>query len=254
MKFILGLFLASALVGSAWGQAPSVVFPSTPAPPPAPIGQATQLQSDQLYVVQSTNPIVIVASPQGVVKITPDAGPLKIRGKFVDGTATETRTFKGPHIYIVEASGSGTCELIVAPTMDQKDVIRRTLTTDITPAPGPTPVPSDPLVQSLVNAIKADGQGKDVAQSLATVYRSVAKRIGDSKDTVFGSVASYAELFKVVKPIQDGMVPFDSIPNLRKVVGDMFAGGLGSTAASPVDRVLAAKVFNDIAAKLEAVK
>lgn len=159
MKHLLSLFLASALVGPVWGQAPTppvpsgptVVFPSIPAP--APIvqpGQATLLQTDQLYVIQSSAPVVVVASPQGVVKITPDVGPLRIRGKFVDGTGIETRTFKGPNIYLVEATGSGNCELIVVPSLDPKAVDRRTLTTEI-PAPippGPTPnppAPSNPL-------------------------------------------------------------------------------------------------------------
>lgn len=158
MKRLLSSLLVLAIASSAFAQTtpapitvPKVIFPTVPVPtPPAPVpGLAQFIGADQQYIIQASAPIIVLASPAGVVKITPEKGPLRIRGKFVDATGTETRTFLEPNIYIVEASGSGVCELIVVKSMDPKTVERITLTTDIKPpepdpGPGPGPDPKPP--------------------------------------------------------------------------------------------------------------
>lgn len=131
---------------------PVVVMPSTPVPPPptppAPVpGQPTVLAPNALYVINASASVIVLASPEGIVKITPDTGPIKIRGIFVDGTQTETKTFPGPFVYIVEAVGTGgSCELIVVPSMVPKSVIRRTLRVGALPPDPPIPVPPAPPV------------------------------------------------------------------------------------------------------------
>lgn len=124
----------------------------TPTPmPPGPMA-VTKLSASQLYIIDSDVELSVVASRDGFVQITPEAGPLKIKGVFVDDPSgkAKTRTFKGPFLYSVEVIATGQVELILF-----KDIktppIRRTLDVDDgTPAPippkpdPPTPTPPKP--------------------------------------------------------------------------------------------------------------
>jgi hypothetical protein len=119
-------------------------LPITPAPAPTPAptpGAATSLAADQLYVIDSDIPCIVLTSPTGIVLVTEDSGPVKIRGKFVDGTGkAESRSYKGKAVYTVEAIASGRVELLIVPIGGAVgDVIRRTL--DVTVGQGPQPPP-----------------------------------------------------------------------------------------------------------------
>lgn len=257
MKHLISLFVAVALVGSACGQSKiDVTLPSLPSPVPAPVnpGAPTVLTSNMLYVINASAPVMVLASPDGILKVTSDTGPIKIRGQFIDGSGkTETRTFKGPSVYTVEAVGQGTCELIVVSSMDPATVIRRMIVSQIGPVPPPDPivpvVPVDPLVSSMADALKADGQTASIAANLARVYRAIA--LSTVNNT---AIATYADLFGQVKTLQDSAVVPASIPKLRSVIGQQFTSAFGTSAMAPIDRALAAKTFNAVAAALEGVK
>src|SRR5579883_1936200 len=111
MKFraaILGLLLSSV----AFATSP-IHWPVTPppVPPPSPV---TTLATDQLYVIGLDQPAVVVASPDGIVKVTTEAGPVKISGNFVDGDGKrKTRTFASKQVVTVEPVAAGQVELIV---------------------------------------------------------------------------------------------------------------------------------------------
>lgn len=122
--------------------------------PPAPPDAALKLAADSLYVVQHDEPFVLIASPASLVSITRDAGPIRIRGKFIDGAGVETRTFTGKNIAIIEPAGVGRVELIAVPTgtTDDKAVVRQLIDVnngaqppppDKDIAPPPTPKPPD---------------------------------------------------------------------------------------------------------------
>lgn len=155
MRAAHGTALLLALVASAVGAAPpgeSIRVPSgpvVPTPMPAPPGPdaAVRLDRDTLFVIDADNPVLVLASPKGVVRVTEEAGPLKIRGKFVDGPGqTETRTFKGKAVFVVEAAVTGRCEILVVPAGAKADqVIRRTLQVEAGEGPQPPPKP-DPKV------------------------------------------------------------------------------------------------------------
>lgn len=120
--------------------------PLVPQPMP-PADAAVRLAADQLYVIDSDLPVIVLASPTGLVAITEDTGPLKIRGRFVGGTGgTETRTYSGKHVVTVEALASGRVELLVVPVgaKTPAEVIRRTLDVDAGEAPRPPPKPPEP--------------------------------------------------------------------------------------------------------------
>ena len=87
--------------------------------------------------------------PDGLVSVTKEAGPLRIRGKFIDGTGkVETKTFPGPHVFIVEATGTGRVSLVSTPfgLKDGKEIDRRIVDVNggTGPQPNPNPQPNPP--------------------------------------------------------------------------------------------------------------
>lgn len=114
-----------------------------PAPTPGP-DAAIRLAGEHLYVIDSDVPVIVLASPRGLVSVSEEAGPVKIRGRFVDGLGkVETRTFKGKSVITIEAVGTGRVELLVVPqgATKEADVIRRTIDVDSGTAPIPPPKP-----------------------------------------------------------------------------------------------------------------
>jgi hypothetical protein len=120
---------------------PVAPLPPQPTPPPNPTPVST-LGADQIYVIDSDVPCIVLASPSGIVTVSEDAGPLKIRGNFVDGNGkAESRAYRGKSVFSVEAVGKGRVELLIVPAGGAAtDVLRRTL--DVGGGPGPQPHPT----------------------------------------------------------------------------------------------------------------
>lgn len=128
--------------------------PPKPKPDRGPV-PVTSLSEDTWYVVESNIPLIVLHSPSGHVSVQPDQGPIKVRGKFVDGTGkTETRTFNSKHLYFINAIKAGKIELLIVPqgVQEEKDVIRQPLTVmgvapipPPEPPPGPGPTPPGPM-------------------------------------------------------------------------------------------------------------
>jgi hypothetical protein len=119
--------------------------PLGPMPGPVP-GAVLKLTPDVMYVIDSDVAVRVLASPERLVRIVRDTGPLKVRGKFIDGNGKiETRSYIGKFLYFVEPVANGRVELLVIPTSEPKpddsDVIRRVL--DVEAGDGPRP-PPDP--------------------------------------------------------------------------------------------------------------
>ena len=117
---------------------------AVPTPMPRPASAVSKLAADEWYIVDSDVPVLVLASPEGVVSISEDAGPVKIRGKFADGAGkVESRTYKGKSVFTVEAVQTGRVEILIVPVGGAaKDVIRRTLDVmGARPSPPPEPVP-----------------------------------------------------------------------------------------------------------------
>jgi hypothetical protein len=125
-------------------------MPPKPKPKPKP-GGVTLLTPDLLYVVDSDVDLIVLSSPEGVIKVTTESGPVKVRGKFVDDPLrVQTKTFKGKWIFTVEAIKSGRAELILIPCGEgvvlPDDIIRRTIDVDDGTGPQPPPDPPTPPV------------------------------------------------------------------------------------------------------------
>lgn len=124
---------------------PDVVAP-IPKPPPQPVGTPIRLTDQTLYVVRANTPCIVLTSPEGILKTTPEAGPLVIRGIFVDGSGKpEMRKYQEKYVWLVEAAGSGTAEVIIIPVgaTDEKTIVRRTIEANL--APQPPPIPPGPI-------------------------------------------------------------------------------------------------------------
>ena len=168
-RSLLLLLLAAPLFAAD----PAIRFPDPPAPAPSPMpapGSPTKLPGDVWYVVESDTPLLVFDVPTGVVKVTREDGPLKVKGKFVDGAGVQTKTFRGPHVYTIEAAHTGKVEVLFLPVgaKDAGEAVRKTL--EVTepedcekrpkpdPKPDPTPEPDNSPAKLFVVVIEETGE------------------------------------------------------------------------------------------------
>jgi len=121
-----------------WPATPVVPQPMPPQPTPQAVAN---LAADELYVVQSDDDVQLLASPPGVVVVTKEQGPLKIRGLFVGNKIVSTRTYAKKNVFIVERIAPGDVELLLVPA---GKVERRVVGDGDGPIPPPKPKPDDP--------------------------------------------------------------------------------------------------------------
>lgn len=233
---------------------PDVVAPVQPIFP----GTAPKLDGEQWYVIDSDVPVIVIASPDGIVSITEESGPVKLKGKFVGGNGkVETKTFKGKQVFTVEAIGTGRVELLIFPigAKTAADIVRQPLDVNGGTGPQPPPPPPPPPVvdafqKAVQDAYTAD-LGPDKARhtaALARVYRAAA-----TSTVVDPTVATYGALFADMKSASLLLLPETVIPGVRKVIGSRLNPTM-SQPASAIDRVKTAAEFLAIATALEGVK
>lgn len=120
----------------------------TPRPMPAPAAGPVKIAPDVYYVIDSDVPLLVLSSPKEAVTVVAEEGPIRLRGKFADGNGgIETRTYKGKHVYSVEATGHAkACELLVIPvgTAAETGVARVQLVITDPQCPQPPPPGSKP--------------------------------------------------------------------------------------------------------------
>jgi hypothetical protein len=145
------LFLLASLLQD--GQ--TIVFPEPPEPAPViqeertePQPSADTFQTDQLYLIQSDLALVILASPAGVLHVTPARQGSVIFSRFAGGSGLEERQVSKPHGYVIRGLAAGTAELLVLPagSADVTDLRRRILTVtaaQTTPPDGRPRPPAD---------------------------------------------------------------------------------------------------------------
>jgi len=164
MRSLLWLLLFAA---PAFGSTPAIRVPEVveeqPAPvppaPPTPIA-VPKLTPELLYVIDSDAECVVTASPLGVVNIVGEAGPLRLRGKFIESpNKIQTKNFAGKYLFTVEPVGKGRVEILIIPVgaKSEKDIIRRTIDVDDGTAPQPPPKPIDPPTPDVPAPIAGDG-------------------------------------------------------------------------------------------------
>ena len=129
---------------SAFGVEPAAIRLPASVTPVSPIA-VTELAADAIFVIECDAPCLVLASREGIVTIADEAGPLRIRGRFADGTKVESRTYKAKQLWIIEAATVGEVEILIVPegVKDVTKVIRRTLVVGGA-GPRPPPVPPKP--------------------------------------------------------------------------------------------------------------
>lgn len=159
--------------------------------PQAP-SASQRLTADQLYVVHSDDPCLVLHSPKGYLKLTVEQGPIRLRGRFVDGVGVETRVIASKHVYIIEAAMTGRCELLVIPTgtVDEASVKRRTL--DVEAGEGPRPPPPTPTpVSSFRVIIVYEASATYPATTVSTLYGKEVEAYLDARCTKDGTVRGW---------------------------------------------------------------
>ncbi len=125
---------------------PSIILPTNPIPPTPPPVVTPVVGLDQLYVVRSKEACTVLASPDGIVKIQTDAGPVKIHAKLWPLTTYTCPTYKEPFVYIIQPVVSGNCELLIVSgtTTIRQPLVVGTPTPPKPPDPPTPPTPPDP--------------------------------------------------------------------------------------------------------------
>jgi len=117
-----------------------VIDATPPAPQPVEPKPVTTLPEDSFFVVQSDKPAIILHSPDGLLNVTEDQGPIRLRGKFAGGSGkVETKTFDGKYVYTIEGLKSGKAELILIPSgvTSSDQIVRLMLSVNAGPQPPP---------------------------------------------------------------------------------------------------------------------
>lgn len=147
---------------------PTDPAPPSPPPPPKPVpGSVPILTKDVFYVVGSKTDALVRPHPAELVKVTKEAGPIKIRGVFYDGGGkVETRSYSEPFVFIVEPVGTGRVEIdfipVKASPVAEKDIVQQTIDVNSGQAPIPPPIPI-PVDDPLLKALQAAYDGEPAA-------------------------------------------------------------------------------------------
>ncbi len=197
--------LGAAAQDAPWVKVPEIVTP--PAPPPAP-GAVPRLGTEELYILDCQEPCFVLVSPPGIVNISQDTGPLKVRGRFVGGNGKyETRTFTGKVVVTVEAVGTGRVEILIVKegAKSAADVFRQQIDANVGPMPPPPgpeppkpPAPEDTLLQALQAAYRADtGTDKQANKArLAELFRQMAA--GDVRNPTYATAEQLRQRLSAV--------------------------------------------------------
>lgn len=232
---------------------------------PAPVPGVQRLSGDLWYVIDSDVDLIVLTSPAGRIATTKEAGPLRVRGRFVDGTGkVETRTFAGKHVYTLEAAASGACEVLIVPVgaTSAADVLRRSLEVEAGPTPPgpgpgpppdpPRPTPPDTFTRTLQTAYDADtgSEKQRHARTLGAVWRQAIKDCDDARWTTAG------QLLAIVREASAAVVPADALVALRKLVATELLTVMPrdpDAELTPELRVQAKALFGRVATALEVI-
>jgi len=163
------------------------------------------ISPETIFVVQSNVPLIALQSPTGLLKITTDSWPMKIRGRFSDGDGkTETRTYTAKYLVFVDAEKPGKTELILVPhgVTKESDIVRQRLVVSgegprPPPGPGPDPKPPEPKPPEPVESFRVIFV-KESGSTLNSEQTAIpgAKAIRDyltSKTTPEGGLSGWRE-------------------------------------------------------------
>lgn len=172
-----------------WPKLPVLTEPVTP-PDPIRVSELQDidtLKPDEWLVVESDVELFVRRFPEGIIAVDATTGPIRVRGKFADGTGkVETRVFRTAFVYFLTSEKAGVVgiDLIPVGVTAETDIARHVLTvSDGTkpnpppkPEPGPSPVdPVVPVVPGKLQVLVIEDTTKTTAQQ-AAILDSAAMR------------------------------------------------------------------------------
>ncbi len=223
---------------------------TTPAPPTIP-----KLGKGERYVFSCKVKCEVDVSPDGLVALVEKPGPRDFTGWFSGGSGVdEDRTFAGPFLYELKATGVGQAKVTLIPLpYNGSGKVKMLFDVDNggPPIPPMPPIPPTPPVDALTLQLKAafaaDHATIDVPPKLAKVYRNVASVTSQDK-----TLTTWQALMGQIKRDQDAAVPPATINAVRKVIGDELVAAIPNLTV-PLDRTLVQNTFNRLAQALEGV-
>lgn len=165
--FLVGVFGFAASAAEPTKSDPVKSSPKTvirlpklvePVAEPKPPTAVTKLDANTLYVVEADVECIIKQFTPGLVNITQDEGPIRIRDRFVDNpTKAETRTYTSKYVYSITAAGTGTAHIVIVPKgVDKSDDVVM-LALEVNSGTGPQPPPGPPQPKPGVSPFSANG-------------------------------------------------------------------------------------------------
>jgi hypothetical protein len=200
--FLRSLVALLAFAAVGWADDTGIKLPNVTAevaPRPMPPNVTLKLTAEVYYVVESDAPVMILSSPQGIVNVSNDTGPIKLKGKFIDGDGkTETRTYKSKYVYTVEQASTGTVELLIFKVgePDESKVKRVKLAVGDSPMPpgpnppGPNPPGPAPVTSFHVVLVYESGSTLSAKQTGVLYSKAVADYL-TSKTTPEGGLSGW---------------------------------------------------------------
>lgn len=144
---LLTIFLCVSFANADEPQKPirlPVIDNAEPAPvvPPQP-KPVTVLPEDHFFVVESDVQLIVLHSPDGILDVSEDQGPIRLRGKFAGGSGKiESKTFSGKFVYTIEGKQTKQTELVLIPVgvTSSEQIVRAVLSVN---GAKPPPIPDD---------------------------------------------------------------------------------------------------------------
>ena len=232
-----------------------------PPAPPVKI-ESNKLSKGVLYYVDSDIPVLVMAAPTGLIKITQaPVTPVTTFASFVDtkNKDFEFRTFKGKDVFFISGIAKGTVTLFIIPKgLDIKEEDAKTKTIEVFPEEGDNPDPPAPDDKTDVfyKGIKA----AYIADAMDSVKIKKLKELYDYAVFQADSAATWSHLFILMhSKAQELKVDGNSnVPNTKAYLQSYLKStlpsiGAGPKALTPDDRTKAKTEFQKISNALNEV-
>jgi len=232
-----------------------------PPAPPVKI-ESNKLSKGVLYYVDSDIPVLVMAAPTGLIKITQaPVTPVTTFASFVDtkNKDFEFRTFKGKDVFFISGIAKGTVTLFIIPKgLDIKEEDAKTKTIEVFPEEGDNPDPPAPDDKTDVfyKGIKA----AYIADAMDSMKIKKLKELYDYAVFQADSAATWSDLFILMQSkAQELKVDGNSnVPNTKAYLQSYLKStlpsiGAGPKALTPDDRTKAKTEFQKISNALNEV-
>jgi hypothetical protein len=125
---------------------PAPVVIQVPSPMPVDLGPAAEIQlvGDSVYVIGSSQPLLILSTNPEALQIEHSEGPVRVFARLHGSPRAVWSTFGDSHVYLLTAKSTGTTTVFFVSSLEADSVVKRTFVVSgggPQPPPGPAPQP-----------------------------------------------------------------------------------------------------------------